>query len=353
MIINFDSEPPSSPKETPTKTDKLISATESLIHKAFLQVKKAPYFVKLGLKLFKDLFNNSRLMPHFAISSLLIVVVFANFAQKSRAEALASQLIPLDPAMESAIVDNIDQFTPIINNDAVALDQLISSKVVTDGFAQNVAPVYTQLTERTEPFPDNSTKDVAYIVRPGDTLLRVGNLFGVGLPTLKYVNNLTNDIIKPGDKLAIPKRGYQVSSSQLAKRKAEQDKKKLASARNTVARDSSTRSTVNTRPGSSKNGYPYGWCTYYVATRRFVPSNWGNARTWLSSARRAGYATGSTPAAGAIVQTSESWLGHVAYVESVNGDGTFTISEMNAIGWGKTSSRKMSVGSGKIVGFIY
>jgi len=313
---------------------------------------KVPYFIKSGLSAFRALFDNTRLMPHFAIGSLLVVVLVANFAQKSRAEELASQLIPLDPAMESGIVDNIDHFTPVIKNDAVALDQSISAKVVTDGFAQNVAPVYTQLTERTEPFPDNSEKDVAYIVRSGDTLLRVGNIFGVGLPTLKYVNNLTNDIIKPGDKLSVPRRGYQVSASQLAKRKADQDKK-LASARNTVARDSATRSTVNARPGSSVNGYPYGWCTYYVATRRFVPSNWGNARTWVSSARRAGYATGSTPAVGAIVQTSESWLGHVAYVESVNDDGTFTISEMNAIGWGKTSSRKMSSSSGKIVGFIY
>ena len=37
----------------------------------------------------------------------------------------------------------------------------------------------------------------------------------------------------------------------------------------------------------------------------------------------------NTPVQGAILQTSQGSMGHVAYVESVNNDGSITISEMN------------------------
>jgi surface antigen len=78
----------------------------------------------------------------------------------------------------------------------------------------------------------------------------------------------------------------------------------------------------------------------------------GNAKNWLNSARGDGMSTGSTPAVGAIMVSSESWWGHVAYVESVNGD-SFTISEMNYAGWGVVDRRTVSVESGEVRGFIY
>jgi surface antigen len=94
--------------------------------------------------------------------------------------------------------------------------------------------------------------------------------------------------------------------------------------------------------GSIGNTYAYGYCTWYVASRRAVPGNWGNAYTWLSAARGSGYGTGSTPRVGAVAWERGN---HVAYVESVNGD-TVTVSEMNywggGGGWGRRSYRTTS-----------
>jgi len=73
--------------------------------------------------------------------------------------------------------------------------------------------------------------------------------------------------------------------------------------------------------------FPYGYCTWYVAQRRYVPWS-GNAGTWLYKAKAMGYATGRTPKVGSIMVSSESWWGHVAIVEKVSGS-TITISEMN------------------------
>jgi len=75
---------------------------------------------------------------------------------------------------------------------------------------------------------------------------------------------------------------------------------------------------------SAGNTYAYGWCTWYVKSRKpNIPNSLGNANTWVSRAQASGYATGSTPVAGAIGAAGN----HVVYVESVSG-GNVNISEM-------------------------
>lgn len=110
---------------------------------------------------------------------------------------------------------------------------------------------------------------------------------------------------------------------------------------------------VSSNDGSSAHRFPYGYCTYYVASHRFVPWS-GNAISWLSGARAFGFATGTTPQTGAILVTSEGgWTGHVALVDKVNDDGTITISEMNYAGFGVVSSRTISISYAPIKGYIY
>jgi LysM repeat protein len=101
-------------------------------------------------------------------------------------------------------------------------------------------------------------------------------------------------------------------------------------------------------------GFPAGWCTYYVATKRNV--TWrGDAGFWYQNAAAAGYAVGSTPKAGSIMVTWESYLGHVAYVESVNADGSWNVSEMNFVAFNVISTRTIKPGQlgSRLVGFIY
>lgn len=75
---------------------------------------------------------------------------------------------------------------------------------------------------------------------------------------------------------------------------------------------------------SAGNTYSYGWCTWYVKSRKpNIPNSWGNAYQWIGNAQASGYATGSTPVAGAIGASG----GHVVYVESVSGSNV-NISEM-------------------------
>lgn len=75
-----------------------------------------------------------------------------------------------------------------------------------------------------------------------------------------------------------------------------------------------------------------GQCTWYSfgraleSTGKVMPT--GNAQTWLSSAVGMGYSTGSYPVPNSVVVLAGRKFGHVAYVESYDGE-KITISEGN------------------------
>jgi LysM repeat protein len=101
-------------------------------------------------------------------------------------------------------------------------------------------------------------------------------------------------------------------------------------------------------------GFPAGWCTWYVATKRNV--TWrGDAGYWYANASAQGVPVGSTPKVGSIMVTWESWAGHVAYVEAVNPDGSWVVSEMNWVAFNVIDERTIKPGQlgSKLVGFIY
>ncbi|HSR26024.1 MAG TPA: CHAP domain-containing protein [Candidatus Eisenbacteria bacterium] len=150
----------------------------------------------------------------------------------------------------------------------------------------------------------------------------------------------------------------QVAARTLALRNSAQDAALKARATAVAAQASATQTQPQPQvvkyTGSAPypNHFSFGYCTWYVATRRYVP--WfGNAGQWWPNARAYGYPEGQTPQVGAILVTWESSVGHVAYVESVNGS-SFTVSEMNYTAWDVVDRRTIQLGgSVPIAGFIY
>ena len=102
---------------------------------------------------------------------------------------------------------------------------------------------------------------------------------------------------------------------------------------------------------ASLNGGYFGQCTYYVFNRMaqvgtpIGHSMMGNANEWPSYARSYGYSVSRTPSAGTAmvfqsgIGGSHPTYGHVAFVESVNADGSVYISEMNFVGLNVISYR--------------
>lgn len=89
------------------------------------------------------------------------------------------------------------------------------------------------------------------------------------------------------------------------------------------------------RPATSggPNTYPVGQCTWGAKVLApWVGNNWGNANQWPASARRAGFATGSTPRVGAVAVKTSGAYGHVAVVTAVESPTRIRVSEANYAG---------------------
>jgi surface antigen len=116
--------------------------------------------------------------------------------------------------------------------------------------------------------------------------------------------------------------------------------------------------TLYTGTSSTANTYDYGYCTFWAAQRRIevglsIPNNWGDAHTWDDRSVLAGYAVDHTPSKYAIMETDRGALGHVAFVEDVALDGSWTISEMNAKGWDVLDTRTLTVTQAQDYNFIH
>jgi surface antigen len=124
------------------------------------------------------------------------------------------------------------------------------------------------------------------------------------------------------------------------------------------------RATDTQGGGLSPLGYYYRECVDFVAWRlnrdagsTSAPFRWtwsnltpggGNASSWAGAWRSHGWATSSTPVVGAV-----AWFNynHVAYVQSVPGDGTVVLEEYNWMG--SHAYHKRTVSAGEVPLFLY
>lgn len=145
--------------------------------------------------------------------------------------------------------------------------------------------------------------------------------------------------LKPGDKVTVPLPDEQLKERPLPEPPVVQQSAPTAALAPRKASPKSNQagsSATASRGSVAGNTYAPGYCTWYAKNMRpDMPNNLGNADTWVSRAAAQGMATGSEPRVGAIGQQGM----HVVYVQSVNSDGTVTISEMNYRGLYVISSR--------------
>lgn len=184
---------------------------------------------------------------------------------------------------------------------------------------------------------------VIVVVAAGDTLTSIAEKHSVTYDRLYNANEQIADPnqIDIGDEIRVPQ-AEEALPDRLANYTAQAVRYQASSAPSRTY----TSKPVNSSSYYVGNGM---WCTDYVHSKRPDVAVYGNAGyNWLSSAQAAGKSTGTAPQAGAVAVTN----GHVAYVESVNGDGSYVVSEM---GWNYKagSYNKRTVAPGTFGGFIY
>ncbi len=183
------------------------------------------------------------------------------------------------------------------------------------------------------------------IVTSGDTLDSIAKAHDMDYVRLYNANpDIANpDMIDVGQKIRIPK-----SDETLEDRFAtyQANAAPVAAASAPAVTRSYSKAPVNSTSYYVGGGM---WCTDYVHAKRPDVPVYGNAGySWIRAAQAQGKATGTTPQSGAVAVQN----GHVAYVESVNADGSYVVSEM---GWNYRAGNynKRTVAPGTFGGFIY
>lgn len=234
----------------------------------------------------------------------------------------------------------------VFGGDAAYADQ--TSDVVV---ARDPSQTQTVATEAKVP------EVIEVTVRAGDNLSLIARKYGTTVDDIVQRNAITNpNVIEIGTVLKVQSTGEVVEEPAAPYNQLQAAASAFITPPAPVVVAAPTTQRAATRSYTSapvnSSSYYVGngmWCTDYVHSRRPDVPIYGNAGyNWISAAQAQGRATGTTPRAGAIAVMN----GHVAYVESVNTDGTYTVSEM---GWNYKAGNynQRTVGPGAFGGFIY
>jgi surface antigen len=204
-------------------------------------------------------------------------------------------------------------------------------------------------SQSTDKKTEAETQEVV-TVKDGDTLESIANEHETTYVQLFNANPSIEhpDYIDVNDKITIPAKGEELPDrfSQLTPATTPVTSATPAASVATYTTQQYSSAPVNSTSYYVGNGM---WCTDYVHSKRPDVSIYGNAGyNWVSAAQAEGKSTGSTPQPGAVAVTD----GHVAYVEKVNSDGSYVVSEM---GWNYQAGNynQRTVQPGSFGGFIY
>jgi surface antigen len=347
--------------------------------------------------------RSSTVAIYTSVFTLLVAVIAIGYRIPEQ-DATAVSAAPLAnsatatnnrPAVNDVVANDIAASVAAASNLAIApnvAERAVSTRVQNQYAASDVTssiskPTIVQLSTASR----NITQ---YAVVAGDTVDTVAVKFGISADTVKWANNLTNSSLAAGSTIDIlPRDGiaYTVRDGDTVQSLA--DKYKANGSLITTYNDleisgltvglkivipgaqlpkterpgyvapraattggtyitgySSGFSGGNTwfiRKGTPNQGsYAFGNCTAYVFDRRAemgkpIGQRWGNAGSWATNARSAGFTVNRTPSAGAIIQDS----GHVGVVEEVLPNGDLRLSEMNA----RVSGGGYNIVSGRIL----
>lgn len=198
----------------------------------------------------------------------------------------------------------------------VSVDEIKQSNDINNNmvFPGQVIEIGGSSSQESGSTSNNTSNGSSHTVQSGESLNIIANQYGVSVDEIIAANNLNGYLIHPNQTLTIPDTTGTGGSG--------------GTARETPS------SNTGGSTASDANLYDWGQCTWHVFNRRAetgqpISTYWWNADHWADNAAADGYTVNNAPTAGSIMQNFEGPVGHVAYVERVNPDGSILISEMN------------------------
>ena len=331
----------------------------------------------------------------------------SNTSTSTTSGATKAKTVSVDKLAAASAVTNLAETAELPS--AGDLRESGTSLTIKKNLSQNDSEVITK-PDIVKPDTSAARGISSYVTKEGDNIEKIAKKFKISPQTLRWANNTTSDAIEPNKTLIVPLIDgvvYTVKDGDTAQSLA--DKYKTSAERVVLYNDIDDGSKLtagarivipggelpeaerpgyvaprgrlshgNSRYGSYGHGsssttsasrswltasvgnrYAAGNCTWYAYERRLqlgrpIGSFWGNANTWHTSARAAGFLVNNTPVPGAIIQNT--WggygYGHVGIVERVDGHNIY-VSDMNYAGYNVISSRTIPLAEVGRYSFIH
>lgn len=194
---------------------------------------------------------------------------------------------------------------------------------------------------------------VTYVVKNGDTVESIAAKYKSDASVIVSANDLEINGLSAGLKIIIP--NGELPDTERPGYVAPRGTRSSSATAGTYIQGYSAGFGGNTwrikvgTPMYAGNTYARGNCTAYAFDRRVelgkpVGARWGNASSWATAARNAGFSVNRTPSVGAVIQNGGGY-GHVGVVEKILANGDLEISEMNA----RVSGGGFNIVSGRII----
>ena len=178
-----------------------------------------------------------------------------------------------------------------------------------------------------------STSGIVYTVKSGDTIESIVEKYGSNSEEIIALNDLEVSGISDGMRIIIKDGSLpETERPEYVAPVRQTTTTSNSSYTYTYLGSSSVRQNIEVVGYFYNLGGPWytpGQCTQWAWYNRQDLPLLGNANAWARNAAAAGYLVDNTPSAGAVLQTTAGWYGHVGYVEAVNPDGSIIMSEMN------------------------
>lgn len=327
----------------------------------------------------------------------------ASVSDTTAATSTTSEKASVDQLTAANLVTDLAEATDLPS--AGELRETTTTLYIKKQLSQNDAEVISK-PQIVQPETSSERGITTYVTKEGDTMETVAQKFSISSQTLRWANNMTSDAVEPGKTLTVPLTDgvlytvaegdtvqsiadkYQVQPERIILYNDLDSDTPLAKDAKLVLPNADLPETE--RPGyvaptqapqnnysnsygsmdgsttdraygygnaSAGNRYAPGNCTWYVYERRMeigrpIGSFWGNATSWATSARSAGLVVNNTPAAGAIIQSSSGYYGHVGFVERVDGSNIY-ISDMNFAGYNIVTHRTIPLSQAGAYNFIH
>lgn len=147
-------------------------------------------------------FTQRKLLPYLAIIIVAAFTVVADVAKAAEGNNIykpSIEMMDLSPAETAKVVSVVGPYTAKIEEDPVT----VALAVENNDYLGKPILASTEITAQPKS-EEKRTTTITYTVQDNDTISKIAWNYGLKIASVKAMNNLSSDVIKPGQQLKLP-----------------------------------------------------------------------------------------------------------------------------------------------------